>query len=220
MAKRFKFCYITDRRGLDKGALPGVLRQAIDAGINLVQVRERDLGPRDLADLVRGAVSYARGTRTLITVNDRLDVAWVVGAAGVHLGSHSLPTARVRAVVTAEFLIGVSCHSVQDVLDADSAGANYVLLGPIFETPSKLVYGAPLGLSVLREAVARTTIPIYALGGVTVERAVQCLKAGAAGIAGIRIFQDPPSLGDRLADLRSRLESDTAGYSAQQSPAK
>jgi thiamine-phosphate pyrophosphorylase len=207
MPRPFKFCYITDRRGLEDGTLPRVLREAIDAGINMIQIRERDLASRQLANLVKGAVSYARRTGTLITVNDRLDVAWAMCASGIHLGGHSLPAARVRAIVPPEFLIGVSCHSIQDVLGAESAGADYVVLGPIFETASKLVYGPPLGLSVLSEAAAQTMIPVYALGGVTVDGAVQCLEAGAAGIAGIRLFQDPASLRSCVAELRARVPS-------------
>jgi thiamine-phosphate pyrophosphorylase len=205
MPRPFRFCYITDRRALPNGALPDTLRKAVDARMDMIQIREKDLETRALLNLVEGTVSYARGASTLITVNDRLDVACAAGAAGVHLGAHSLPAARVRSIVSVGFLIGVSCHSIQDVLDAEPAGADYVLLGPIFETPSKLVYGPPLGLSVLREATARAAIPVYAVGGVTVDRAIQCLEAGAAGIAGIRIFQDAISLGDRLAEVRVRL---------------
>jgi thiamine-phosphate pyrophosphorylase len=202
-----QFCYITDRRSLVGGDLLRVLREAIDAGIDLIQIRERDLKTRELADLVEGAVSYARTTTTKITVNDRLDVAWAFGAAGVHLGGRSLPTSRVRAIVPPKFLVGVSCHSVQDVLGSASAGADYAVLGPIFETPSKLAYGAPLGLSVLTEAAARTKLPVYALGGVTVDRARCCLEAGAAGIAGIRLFQNVASMRDLVAQLCSRLGS-------------
>jgi thiamine-phosphate pyrophosphorylase len=113
----------------------------------------------------------------------------------------------VRAIVPADFLVGASCHSFEDVLDAESAGADYVLLGPIFETPTKLAYGPPLGLTPLREATGRAAIPVYALGGLTVDRGVQCLEAGAAGIAGIRIFQNAASLPQLLAELCARLVS-------------
>ncbi|HTV55964.1 MAG TPA: thiamine phosphate synthase [Terriglobia bacterium] len=207
MPRLFKLCYVTERQGLEDGALPGLLREAIDARIDMIQIRERDLGSRELVSLVKDAVSYGRGTATLITVNDRLDVALGTGTAGVHLGGHSLPAACVRAVAPTGFLVGVSCHSIEDVLRAEMAGADYVLLGPVFETPSKLVYGRPLGLSLLSEAASRTTIPVYALGGVTVDRAMQCLEAGAAGIAGIRLFQDPASLRTRVAQLRAQVAS-------------
>jgi thiamine-phosphate pyrophosphorylase len=207
MPRAFRFCYITDRHGLKDGALPGFLREAIDAGVTMIQIREKDLGARPLSSVVKDAVAYARGTGTLIMVNDRLDIAWAASAAGVHLGRCSLPAQSVRAIVPNGFLVGVSCHSIQDVLDAESAGADYVVLGPIFETPSKVVYGPPLGLSVLSEVAARTAIPVYALGGITLDRAIECLEAGAAGIAGIRIFQAADSVGSRLAELKSRLVS-------------
>jgi thiamine-phosphate pyrophosphorylase len=207
MPRPFKLYYITDRRGLEGAALPGHLREAVDAHVDIIQIRERDLGSRDLVNLVENAVSYARATGTLITVNDRLDIALAIGAAGVHLGTHSMPAARVRAVIPKGFLMGVSCHSIEDVLRAESAGADYVLLGPIFETPSKLAYGPPLGLSMLSEATARTTIPVFALGGITVDRAMQCLGAGAAGLAGIRIFQDPASLRSCVHQLRAQVTS-------------
>lgn len=207
MARPFRLCYITDRHGLENSALPGLLREAVDAGVSMIQIREKDVAARSLLSLVEGAVAYAHGTGTLITVNDRLDIAIAADAAGVHLGNHSLPAERVRAVVPTGFLVGVSCHSLEDVLDAELAGADYAILGPIFETPSKLVYGSPLGLQVLGEAATRTAIPVYAVGGITVDRAIECIRAGAAGIAGIRIFQNAGSLRSRLAELRSRLSA-------------
>lgn len=205
MPSPFKLCYITDRRSLPDDSLPRLIRNAIDAGIEMIQIREKDLGTRPLLELIRDAVSPAEGKTTLITVNDRLDIAWAAGAAGVHLGGHSLPAAQVHAVVPEGFLVGVSCHSVQGVLDAQSAGADYVFLGPIFETPSKLKYGRPLGLAVLREAASAATVPVYALGGITVERAAECMGAGASGIAAIRMFQDAVSIVDCLAEFRRRL---------------
>jgi thiamine-phosphate pyrophosphorylase len=209
MRPPFTFCYITDRHGLPDRALPRVLREGIEAGLDMIQIRENDLGTRPLLNLVEGAVAHARGTRTQIVANDRLDVALAAGAAGVHLGTRSLPAQHVRPLVPAGFLVGVSCHSVQDVLDAESAGADYVLLGPIFETPSKRAYGPPLGLRVLGEAATRAVIPIYALGGITVGRAAECIATGATGIGGIRIFQGVASIRERLAEIRAQLTSRT-----------
>jgi thiamine-phosphate pyrophosphorylase len=197
-----KLCYITDRRSLPGGKLARTLREAVAAGIDMVQIREKDLETRILLNLVKDVVSFSQDTRTRILVNDRLDVARAAAAAGVHLGGQSLPVTRVRAIVPPGFVVGVSCHSVQDVSQAELAGADYALLGPVFETPSKAAYGPPLGLNVLREAASRAAIPIYALGGITVDRASQCLEAGASGIAGIRLFQE--SLSDRVAELRAK----------------
>jgi len=201
----FQLCYITDRKALHEGALLPRIEAAARAGVDLLQIREKDLPARELITIVRSAVEAARGRSTRIVVNDRLDVALGLGAAGVHLGIQSLPAPIVREIVSPRFLVGVSCHSLEEALAA-AARADYILLGPIFETPSKLQYGSPLGLAKLREVAAQVSVPILALGGITVERARACLEAGAAGIAGISIFQTCASLERRVAELRAAAE--------------
>jgi thiamine-phosphate pyrophosphorylase len=201
----FELCYITDRRALAPRPLLPLIQEAIRAGLDLVQIREKDLATRELLELVKGAVAATQGTRTHVVVNDRLDVALAAGAAGVHLGTQSLPARVVRQQVPKDFLVGVSCHSLEEALSAQSAGADYVVFGPIFETPSKLPYGPPLGLGKLREVAARVTIPLLALGGITVQRVRSCLEAGATGIAGISIFQNCESLERRAQELRAEL---------------
>ena len=118
-----------------------------------------------------------------------------------------MQTDPVRAVVPPpeDFWVGVSCHSPADVAAAEAAGADYALLGPIFETASKLAYGLPLGIGVLERATRHTRIPVLALGGITLERARPCIEAGAAGIAGISIFQQCTSLTERILQLRQEL---------------
>jgi thiamine-phosphate pyrophosphorylase len=200
-----ELCYITDRRALEPKPLLPWIQEAIRAGVDLVQIREKDLATRDLLELVKAAVDAGQGTATRLVVNDRLDVALAAGAAGVHLGTQSLPARVVRELTPRDFLVGVSCHSLEDALGAESAGADYVLLGPIFETPSKLAYGPPLGLAKLREVAARVKVPVLALGGITVDRVRLCLEAGATGIAGISLFQQCDSLPERLRQLRSEF---------------
>ena len=158
--------------------------------------------------LVKDAVEVSRGTQTKIIVNDRLDIALALGASGVQLGTQSMPPETVRRIVPRDFMVGVSCHSLDDAVHAESSGADYVLLGPIFPTPSKLSYGPPLGLSVLQEAAGRVKLPVFALGGINVERAGQCVDAGASGIAGISIFQNCESVADRVNELRRELPYD------------
>ena len=205
MAPAFQICYITDRHALKpKPILPRIL-EAVQAGVDLVQIREKDLPTRELAALVQAAVKHASGTNARIVVNDRLDLALALGAAGVHLGTQSLPPEFVRRCVPKDFLVGVSCHSVDDALGAESAGADYILLGPIFPTPSKLPYGPPLGLETLRQAAARVKIPLLALGGINVERVKPCREAGAMGVAGISIFQDCDSLEARVQAMRNQF---------------
>lgn len=173
-----------------------------------MQIREKDLPTRELLDLVSAAVEAAgghAGEGSRVVVNDRLDVAWAAGAHGVHLGNKSLPARIVRGIVSSDFLVGVSCHSLEEALAAESAGANYLVLGPVFETPSKLAYGPPLGLGKLREVTSRVRIPVFALGGITPERAGACREAGATGIAGIRIFQECDSLEARVGELLAQF---------------
>jgi len=119
MALSFRLCYISDRKALEPHALLPRIQGAIRAGVDLIQIREKDLTTRELMALVAPAVEAARGTSTRVVVNDRLDVALALGAAGVHLGTQSLPAAAVRQIVPQDFLIGVSCHSLEE---AQAAG--------------------------------------------------------------------------------------------------
>lgn len=200
----FRLCYITDRAALQPRLLPDFIQQAARAGVDLIQVREKTLPIAELTDLVRQAVVAASlNPETRIVVNDRLDLALALNASGVHLSRQSVPAQFVRPRVPSDFLIGVSCHSLEQAIDAEQAGADYIVLGPVFETPSKLQYGPPLGLSKLTEVTCRLEIPVLALGGVTVRNAASCLDCGAAGIAGIRLFQECESLEECVQQLRA-----------------
>ncbi len=205
MPLAFEICYITDRHALPPRPLVPFIVEAIRGGVDLVQIRENDLATRDLLKLVEGAVDAAQEMATCVVVNDRLDVALAAGAGGVHLGYKSLSADAVRGMIPGAFLVGVSCHSLAEAAAAEQAKADYILLGPIFETPSKLAYGPPLGLEKLREVAARVKLPLLALGGITVERVKPCLEAGATGIAGISIFQSAPSLAARVRELRMQF---------------
>lgn len=199
-------CYVTDRKALPEPAqLIEKVRQAIAAGIGWVQIREKDLPGRPLAALVREAVASAAPTSARIIVNDRLDVALACGAHGVHLGGDSLPVRdvvswtaenlpRLRGPSPTEFLIGRSCHSLEEALAAERDGAAYVFFGPVFATPSKLRFGPPQGLDRLREVCRALRIPVLAIGGITLENLASCLQAGAAGCAAIRLFQQAEDL--------------------------
>jgi thiamine-phosphate pyrophosphorylase len=197
-----KLCYITDRHALEPLPLLSRVQDAIRAGLDLVQIREKDLATRPLLALVHAAVQAARDRSTQVIVNDRLDVALAGGAGGVHMGAQSTPARVVRERVPPGFLVGVSCHSLWDALAAEADGADYIVLGPVFETLSKLRYGPPLGLEKLREAAAQVKIPVLALGGITVAHVPDCLSAGASGIAGISIFQNCESVAERVRELR------------------
>jgi thiamine-phosphate pyrophosphorylase len=183
---------------------------AIEAGADWVQIREKDLPGRALADLVRGAVAAGlERAVSRVIVNDRLDVALAAGAAGVHLGRESLnarevvPWCRSRNAPP-EFLVGVSCHNLGESREAESAGASYIFFGPIFDTPSKRGLGAPQGVSRLAEICRTVRIPVIAIGGVDEGNAAECLRAGAAGIAAIRMFQQARDAGE-LKDAVHRI---------------
>jgi len=167
---------------------------AARAGVDWIQIREKDLSGRELADLLSQALRGIPGSCRLL-VNDRLDVACCVGAGGVHLGELSLSVEQAKRLVrernlAEDFLIGVSAHSLRSALLAESMGADYVIFGPVYETPSKVAFGPPQGAERLLEVCRGVAIPVLAIGGITRENAAECLAAGAQGIAAIRLFQD------------------------------
>jgi thiamine-phosphate pyrophosphorylase len=211
-------CYVTGRKalGLESNTfaqLLAMIRRAIEAGVDWIQVREKDLSGRELIHLVQEAVAAAAGTRTKILMNDRLDVVIAACAAGVHLGAESLPVRAVAAwreshpaASTSNFLIGASCHSLEQAQSAEQDGANYVIFGPVFETPSKANFGPPQGIGRLHEVCGHIKIAVLAIGGVNPANAAECIHAGAAGIAAIRMFQEARS-SDDLRSVINQLKS-------------
>ena len=210
-------CYVTGGREFPDPErdrlLLGQVRAAIEAGADWVQIREKHVSAKHLLELTGNAVRVASAItpEVRILVNDRLDVAIAAKAAGVHLGGDSVsardiaPWCRVGNG-SADFLIGVSCHSIEEAQRAESAGADYVFFGPIFDTPSKRSFGTPQGLARLSAACRAVNIHVIAVGGITVMNAGDCIQAGAKGIAAIRLFQDAVNK-DAVREFVSQLHS-------------
>jgi thiamine-phosphate pyrophosphorylase len=217
MAERCRFYYITDRaqfRGDEserRRALLGKIVEAAVAGVDYIQLREKDLSARELEMLARDALRAVRDSnplktengkfRTRLLVNSRADVTLAVGADGVHLRSDDVTPDEVRSVsevsastlrpismTAGRFLVAVSCHTVADVFVAVDRKADFVVFAPVFGKSGDS-RAEPAGIDALREACG-AKIPVFALGGVTLGNAALCLQAGAAGIAGIRLFQE------------------------------
>jgi thiamine-phosphate pyrophosphorylase len=205
-------CYVTDRKALRGERGPSELldkiRAAAAAGVDWVQIREKDLPARELLALVRDAVALGS---VRIIVNDRLDVALAAGAAGVHLGHASAPARDVvgwcrAGNAPADFLVGVSCHSLEGAQEAESAGASYTYFGPIYETPSKIPFGKPHGVEELAQVAKAVRVPVIAIGGVNESNAAECIRAGAVGISAIRMIQDASDV-DNAPALKKAIEA-------------
>ena len=204
--------YITDRHAFagDEAHQRRALRQrageAAAAGVDYIQLREKDLSTRELERLAKEVIEVvrSRSDKTRVLINERTDVALACGADGVHLPAKSLPASEVRSIWRSSAgqapLIGVSAHSSEEVRYAEAHGADFAVLAPIFEKPNTDVPG--LGLGVLAaacrravppdntEAAPQSSFPVLALGGVKLDRAMACIRGGAAGVAGIRLFQE------------------------------
>lgn len=181
------------------------IRQAAAAGCQLIQIREKDLSARDLIRFTRQAIAAARPHGAKVLVNDRLDVAIAAKADGVHLRTSSLSAAEVRRVVEEKglknFLIGVSTHSLAEAETAQSGGADFIVSGPVYDTPSKREFGEPLGLERFAEICQAVEIPVLALGGINLANFRQPIESGAAGIAAISLFNDTENLSQTIIAL-------------------
>jgi len=175
---------------------------AVAAGIDLIQLREKRLTARVLFELASRAAATTRGSSTRLLVNDRADIAAAAGADGVHLTTQSIDPRTTRKTFGENFLIDSSTHSLAEARAAKDGGADFIVFGPVFATVSKEKYGPRVGIEELaRVASELEPFPILALGGLNRDNAGECLRAGASGVAGISLFQEP----ERFAELVRKL---------------
>jgi len=193
-------------RPADPSALLAQVDAAVAAGIDVIQVRERDLEARELAAIVTAAVSRCAGSRTRVLVNDRVDVAIACGAAGVHLRGDSLPPARVRSIAPSRFIVGRSVHSVAEAV-AQAPFVDYLIAGTVWATASKPAEGPLLGVDGLAAIVRSVTVPVLGIGGVTIARAAMLARAGASGAAAIALFQPGGDRDRKVVPLRETVET-------------
>ena len=182
-APDFDLYLITDREQTRGKGLLWVVEQALDGGVKAVQLREKDLGGRELFTLADQLKSVCASHGARLFINDRIDVALAVDADGVQLGSASMPVGAARELLGDQKLIGASTHSLAEASTAEQAGADFVLFGPVYFTPSKSAYGKPQGIEPLREVVEKISIPVYAIGGIKPEHIGAVKRAGARGVA-------------------------------------
>lgn len=174
-----------------KGSIDDILHRCaalLQAGVSMIQVREKDRRDRDIYDITDELMIMAEDTQTKILVNDRLDIAEVCGADGVHIGAHSLPTMEMDRYLPSSMLLGVSVHNAAEASAAEEAGADLITVSPVYETISKPMTGEPLGVETLEEICDSIDIQVFALGGVKEEYLEPLWRTGCDGVAGISLF--------------------------------
>jgi thiamine-phosphate pyrophosphorylase len=198
---------VTDRHQARGRDLPALVAACVTAGLPSVQIREKDLPARDLAEACRHILVALPPARCLFVVNDRVDVALAVGAGGVQRTSTSLTVRDIKGIVKNDLLIGASVHSLEESIEAEDAGADWLTFGPVYDTPSKRAYGPPQGLAALMRVTRAVRIPVVAIGGVTPERVAEVRAAGAHGVAAISAIlgaDDPAAAVCRFLDALAR----------------
>jgi thiamine-phosphate pyrophosphorylase len=199
----FRLYFVTDRKQTAGRSLVDVVHAALDGGVRAVQLREKDLAAGELYHLAMQLRKVTERYDARLLINDRLDVALAVDADGIHLGQTSFPVSIARRLLGPGKLIGVSTHSLAEITAA--TGADFIVFGPVYFTPSKAAYGEPQGIDRLREAVERSAVPVFAIGGINVERISDVLTTGAFGVAMISAISAAPDPTQAARDLLDRL---------------
>ena len=190
----FNFYLITDRKQTNERDLGAVVEQALRGGIRAVQLREKDLSSRELYELACEMRGITSRYEARLIINDRIDIALAVDADGVHLGCNSIPIHQARMVLGEKRLIGASCHNKEQAITAQKEGADFITFGPVYSTPSKAVYGDPVGVEKLHEIIPLMNIPVFALGGIKNSNVAEVMAAAShciAAISAVLSAEDP-----------------------------
>lgn len=191
----FRLYLITDRKLFpDTASMLKAVEEALKGGVRAVQLREKDLPVRELLEVAYRLRELTSRYNAGLFVNDRFDVALSAGADGVHLGQSGLPPDAVKRVVADRLLVGVSTHSLDEAMSAQQGGADFITFGPVYRTPSKLAYGEPVGPDALSTVTDRVSLPVFAIGGIGLERVREIIKLGAHGVALIRGILGAPDV--------------------------
>jgi thiamine-phosphate pyrophosphorylase len=192
---------ITDRRLAGDIAIGPIVEALCRGGVKLIQLREKGLTTRRHLEIARAAVTAAHVAGAKLLINDRVDIALLSGADGVHLGDDDLPPADARRILGADLIIGVSCHGLDDVRSALDLPIDYLAVGPVFPTDTKTLRYPVVGLELVRHAKDLTALPLVAIGGITRSNAAQVVAAGADGVAVISELMAPGEIKNRTREL-------------------
>lgn len=203
----FRLLLVTDRHQTCGRPLPELLHQAIVAALPAIQLRERDVPTCELLSLIEEIHALAAPRSVSLILNDRIDLVLALNLDGVHLRSDSLPVSSARRLLGPDRLIGISTHSVEEVRRANQDGADYIVFGPIFDTPSKRSFGPPLGVDLLAAVCRESTAPIFAIGGITIDRVHDVCRAGAHGVAVISALLMQEDVGAAVRAFTRALEA-------------
>lgn len=212
----FDIYLITDGTGSSPSDLLTRVEEALAGGIGALQLREKGLGGAKLLTLARQMRELTARYNAKLLINDRVDIALLSEADGVHLGHGSMKPEEARSLLGTKRLIGVSTHSLIEAREAEARGADFIVFGPVYHTASKAAYGAPVGVEALRETATAIKIPVYGLGGINLENTREVLGTGCAGIALISAILSAHSArksAEALAEalIKRRLEDGQQG---------
>jgi thiamine-phosphate pyrophosphorylase len=196
---------IADACATPPASVRSLLESAVSGGVTAVQVRAKKLSGADFLKFASAVVEVAAAAGVAVIINDRVDVALAVRASGVHLGDGDFPVGAAREVLGGGYVIGATAHSRGEIAEADEAGADYIGFGAVYPSPSKDV-GVVQGLEGLREARRLTSLPLVAIGGITVERTAGVIAAGADGVAVISGLWSSDDPGARAREYAAAVE--------------